>query len=70
MPRTALNTNLSWRKNNWTWFLNGGGGYTESKGKNETETTYTILFFLQFLQTNRQPKDILSYQSRILIRNL
>lgn len=32
-PRTSLNTNLSWRKNNWTWFLNGGGGYTENKQK-------------------------------------
>lgn len=33
-PRTSLNTNLSWRKGNLTWFLNGGGGYSESKGKN------------------------------------
>ncbi|SIQ56124.1 Outer membrane receptor proteins, mostly Fe transport [Chryseobacterium sp. RU37D] len=29
-PRTMLNANLSWRKNKFTWFLNGGGGYNES----------------------------------------
>ncbi|AQX07550.1 TonB-dependent receptor domain-containing protein [Elizabethkingia ursingii] len=65
MPRTALNANLSWRKNNWTWFLNGGGGYTESKGKNETETTYNniVLPVIPPNQTD-QPKDILSYQSQ------
>lgn len=40
LPRTSLNTNLSWRKGNLTWFLNGGGGYTESKGKNWTDATY------------------------------
>lgn len=40
-PRTALNTNLSWRKGNLTWFLNGGGGYTESKGKNWTDAHYS-----------------------------
>lgn len=31
LPQTNLNTNLSWRKGNFTWFLNGGGGYRESK---------------------------------------
>lgn len=31
LPQTNLNTNLSWRKGNLTWFLNGGGGYRESK---------------------------------------
>ena len=40
-PRTSLNTNLSWRKGNLTWFLNGGGGYSESKGKNWTDTQFT-----------------------------
>ncbi|MCJ7935560.1 MAG: TonB-dependent receptor [Chryseobacterium sp.] len=44
-PRTALNTNLSWRKNNWTWFLNGGGGYTENRTKNNSETTYHNIAF-------------------------
>lgn len=41
LPRTSLNTNLSWKKGNLTWFLNGGGGYTESKGKNWTDTRFT-----------------------------
>lgn len=44
-PRTSLNANLSWRKNNWTWFVNGGGGYTENKTKNNAETTYHALDF-------------------------
>ncbi|NAW50988.1 TonB-dependent receptor [Elizabethkingia argentiflava] len=39
-PKTALSTNLSWKKDNWTWFLNGGGGYTEHKGQNNSEITY------------------------------
>lgn len=44
-PRTSLNTNLSWRKNNWTWFVNGGGGYTENKTKSNSETTYHNITF-------------------------
>ena len=39
-PRTSLNTNLSWKKGNWTWFATGGGGYTENKGKNWTDTNF------------------------------
>ncbi|MEI7489178.1 MAG: outer membrane beta-barrel protein, partial [Chryseobacterium sp.] len=31
LPQTNLNANLNWRKGNFTWFLNGGGGYRESK---------------------------------------
>ncbi|KMQ71860.1 TonB-dependent receptor domain-containing protein [Chryseobacterium koreense] len=42
LPRTSLNTNLSWKKGNLTWFLNGGGGYTESKGKNWTDAVYSV----------------------------
>ncbi|MEG0761928.1 TonB-dependent receptor [Chryseobacterium sp.] len=34
LPQTNLNTNLSWRKGNVSWFLNGGGGYRESKNTN------------------------------------
>ncbi|MDR2206010.1 MAG: TonB-dependent receptor [Flavobacteriaceae bacterium] len=41
LPRTSLNTNLSWRKNNWTWFLNGGGGYNRNKSENNNEYQYT-----------------------------
>ena len=39
-PQTSLNTNLSWRKGNLTWFLNGGGGYRESKGQNNSDVWY------------------------------
>ena len=60
-PRTSLNTNLSWRKNNWTWFLNGGGGYTENKTKNNSETTYHNLTFPEVV-ANQQPNDVLVHQ--------
>lgn len=40
LPQTNLNTNLSWRKGNLTWFLNGGGGYRESKSTNTTDNYY------------------------------
>jgi len=38
LPRTNLNANLNWRKGNWTWYVNGGGGYqkNESTSKNLT----------------------------------
>ncbi|WP_185288022.1 TonB-dependent receptor domain-containing protein [Chryseobacterium lactis] len=60
-PRTSLNTNLSWRKNNWTWFLNGGGGYTENKTKNNSETTYNSTNFPKIIK-DEQPKDVLLHQ--------
>ncbi|WP_343639902.1 TonB-dependent receptor [Chryseobacterium sp.] len=60
-PRTSLNTNLSWRKNNWTWFLNGGGGYTENKTKNNSETTYHNLTFPNVIPF-QQPNDVLEHQ--------
>lgn len=60
-PRTSLNTNLSWRKNNWTWFLNGGGGYTENKTKNNSETTYHNLTFPNVIAF-QQPNDVLVHQ--------
>ncbi len=60
-PRTSLNTNLSWRKNNWTWFLNGGGGYTENKTKNNSETTYNSINFPNIVK-GQQPKDVLLHQ--------
>ncbi|WP_294274808.1 TonB-dependent receptor [uncultured Chryseobacterium sp.] len=40
LPQTNLNTNLSWRKGGLTWFLNGGGGYRESKNTNRNNATY------------------------------
>ena len=41
LPQTALNTNLSWRKGKFTWFLNGGGGYRESKNTNRTDALFS-----------------------------
>jgi len=67
-PRTSLNANLSWRKNKMTWFLNGGGGYTENQNKNETETTYQNIVLPNNIDptspTFVQPKDIPTYQSQ------
>ena len=40
LPSTNLNTNLSWKKGSWTWFLNGGGGYREGEGKSDSETRF------------------------------
>lgn len=60
-PRTSLNTNLSWRKNNWTWFLNGGGGYTENKSRNNSETTYNNINFPN-IEKDQQPNDVLVHQ--------
>ena len=40
LPQTNLNTNLSWRKGDLTVFLNGGGGYRESKNTNRTDIHY------------------------------
>ncbi|WP_374459562.1 TonB-dependent receptor domain-containing protein [Chryseobacterium taeanense] len=41
LPQTNLNTNLSWRKGNLTWFLNGGGGYRESKNTSRNDDYFT-----------------------------
>lgn len=40
LPKTNLNTNLSWKKGNWSWFLNGGGGYQEGKNTSRNNITY------------------------------
>ncbi|WP_144282788.1 TonB-dependent receptor domain-containing protein [Chryseobacterium echinoideorum] len=40
LPQTNLNTNLSWRKGNLIWFLNGGGGYRESKNTNRNNAVF------------------------------
>lgn len=65
LPRTSLNANLSWRKNNMTWFLNGGGGYSEGKGKNDAETTYHNIVLPEVVidpANPIQPRDIPIYQ--------
>ncbi|MBT2623283.1 TonB-dependent receptor [Chryseobacterium sp. ISL-6] len=40
LPQTNLNTNLSWRKGKFNWFLNGGGGYRESKNTNRNNSFF------------------------------
>ncbi|MBU8883029.1 TonB-dependent receptor [Kaistella sp. DKR-2] len=39
LPRTNLNANLNWRKGNWTWYVNGGGGYNENESSSKNITT-------------------------------
>ena len=38
LPRTNLNTNLNWRKGNWSWFVNGGGGYNKNESSSFNNT--------------------------------
>lgn len=52
LPRTNLNTNLSWKKGNWSWFLNGGGGYQENKNTNRSTTNYTSGDLFSFNQNS------------------
>lgn len=37
LPTSRLNTNLSWRKGAWTYYINGGGGYSRNKSTNNSE---------------------------------
>ncbi|WP_417431610.1 TonB-dependent receptor domain-containing protein [Halpernia sp.] len=53
LPKTNLNTNLSWRKGNLTYFINGGGGYNESKSKNNNDTNYINSAVGQILTSNQ-----------------
>ena len=60
LPSTNLNTNLSWKKGNWNWYINGGGGYRESEGKNDSETRYfdtTTLATTRFYNQNSLNKS-------------
>src|SRR5690606_33894078 len=34
-----LNANLNWRKGNWTWYVNGGGGYNENESSSRNAVT-------------------------------
>lgn len=37
LPTSRLNTNLSWRKGAWTYYINGGGGYSRNKSTNNSD---------------------------------
>lgn len=39
-PTARLNTNLSWTKGVWTWFINGGKNYTERKTNRWSRTKF------------------------------
>ncbi|WP_143883730.1 TonB-dependent receptor domain-containing protein [Chryseobacterium binzhouense] len=55
LPQTNLNTNLSWRKGNLTWFLNGGGGYRESRNTNRTNSVFNnVTKDESILRTNQE----------------
>ena len=45
LPNTSLNTNLSWKKGAWTYFINGGGGYSKNRNRNN-------LLYQTLLDTN------------------
>ena len=50
LPLTSLNTNLSWRKGAWTYYINGGGGYNKNESKNNLE--YKTLLSTDQLKNN------------------
>ena len=57
-PKTNLNANLSWRKNNLTWFLNGGGGYNESTRTNRNSNlNYDRNEQFQLLRSDQETKN-------------
>ena len=57
LPQTSLNTNLSWRKGNLTWFLNGGGGYRESKNTNRNDNYFNNVTLNGKLTENHQNSE-------------
>lgn len=67
LPSTNLNANLSWKRGNWTWFLNGGGGYRESEGKNDSDTRFfdplTLATTSYFEQNSRNESQNKNYNA-------
>ncbi|KMQ63088.1 TonB-dependent receptor [Chryseobacterium angstadtii] len=57
LPQTNLNANLNWRKGNFTWFLNGGGGYRESKNTNRSDDYFTNAVKSDDLVTRNQNSE-------------
>lgn len=57
-PRTNLNANLSWRKDKWTWFVNGGGGYSESTTTNRnSNVNFDRNQNFQLLRSDQETKN-------------
>ncbi|MCS3869152.1 outer membrane receptor protein involved in Fe transport [Chryseobacterium ginsenosidimutans] len=57
-PKTMLNANLSWRKDKWTWFVNGGGGYNESTTTNRNSNmNYDRNEIFQLLRSDQETKN-------------
>jgi outer membrane receptor protein involved in Fe transport len=57
-PKTMLNANLSWRKDKWTWFVNGGGGYNESTTTNRNSNmNYDRNELFQLLRSDQETKN-------------
>lgn len=56
-PQTSLNTNLSWRKGDLTWFLNGGGGYREMTGKRTNDSWYNNAGPLKIEESHQTGKN-------------
>ncbi|MFP3596776.1 TonB-dependent receptor domain-containing protein [Chryseobacterium sp. SIMBA_029] len=63
LPKTNLNVNLSWKKGNWNWFLNGGGGYQEGKNKNRATTNYTSGTLLSAYQNSENKTQSNNYNA-------
>lgn len=38
LPQTNLNASLNWKKGNWTWYVNGGGGYRKNESSSYNST--------------------------------
>ena len=63
LPQTNLNTSLSWRKGNFSWFLNGGGGYRESKNTNRNTNIYNDVTIVGNELESRQNSEITNKNS-------
>lgn len=67
LPTTSLNTNLSWKRGDWTWFLNGGGGYRKGEGKSDNSIRYfdtaTLATTRYFEQNSLNKNDSENYNT-------
>lgn len=58
LPQTMLNTSLSWRKGDLTWFVNGGGGYRESKNTQRNDNYFNNVIINGNLLESHQNSEI------------